>query len=108
MRALRQTLSNGSVVTLHTQVGLTGNVLFSVDTKPVGPSGSILWNGPGSTILYLLTDNGGMHRIDNRAYDNVSSRVDASLKAIAFFVDSAEATIAYASQVGINVSECYA
>jgi hypothetical protein len=104
MRKIVATLSDGTAITLRTTFGLTGNVLFTATSDSNGnvlftsagkngPEGQILWCGPGSARLYYVDD--ALIPIRHSAYDNVSGRTDAREKALAFFVDSGEATITH-------------
>jgi hypothetical protein len=96
-------LSDGTTLRVRTTRILIGTQLTEVPSRK-RPAGSLLWMDGG---MYVLTGNKNMHKITNPDYSYASTEAEAARLALAFFVDSAEATIKHATEEGIPVEDCY-
>lgn len=103
MARVTHTLSDGTTISIRPQSTIIGTQLHEVASRK-RPTGSLLWD---DGRMYLLTSKGGMTRITHPDYEYAADVKAATTVALAFFVDSAEATIAHAAAEGIAVDDCY-
>jgi len=97
------TLSDGTTLRIKATRTLIGTQLTEVPSRK-RPAGSLLWD---DGRMYLLTRNGGMHKISHPDYAYASDVKAATAVALAFFIDAAEDTIKHATEEGIPVEDCY-
>lgn len=96
------TLSDGTTLSVKATRTLIGTRLTEVPSRK-RPAGSLLWD---DGRMYLLTRNGGMVKISHPDYAYADAKHAVEV-ALAFFIDSAEASIKHAAEEGISVEECY-
>ena len=102
-KRLSQRLSDGTTITLRQSRTLIGTQFTEVHSVRGVSKWSLLWM---DGRMYAIR-NRDMMPISNPNYSHAATVAKAALKALAFYVDSAESVIEHAKREGIPVADCY-